>query len=298
MKESISKDGTIRREWTFDDWANGNSPVTFGALTTDSEGQKRIDTISDSDFEKLRQEQLRSYKEAVEKAFEAKKNHWTRKLQRTKDSNSALNKEIASQEKQIKKPGFNTKQRGLHQYWKEYDKIIVEGIDGSKFHHPNHNNYSPNARKFIEVEAIKLYLDFLKNPKQNKGTKEPISFQWKTNPEKQLPMLFKLMKDTYNLIDQGTTQEQFKAVFTGQPIVGVKPIKWSESNRLLAYFLDSAFTGQNWQSVLGNGSLFINRKGKILKANDLAVAKYEYKRYGLPNGYKAIDSILKEIKKL
>ena len=118
-----------------------------------------------------------------------------------------------------------------------------------------------------------------KLPKQQKKT----SYVWQSNPDTELPQLHQLMIIDYNLIAPETTLEQFKAVFTGQSIESIKPIKWIESNRLLAYFLESFFSGMNWQSIAGNGHLFKNKKSNLLSANDLSVAKKGYLDFGKPN---------------
>lgn len=131
-----------------------------------------------------------------------------------------------------------------------------------------------------------------KPPKQQKRT----TYQWQGNADKELPELYSLMINKHKLIASDTTLEQFTAIFTGHPIKNIKPIKWLNSNRLLAYFLDCAFSGQAWQSIAGNGKLFHN-KTKCLTANDLSVAKKGYVDYGQPKDYEKIDLILKTIKK-
>ncbi len=135
----------------------------------------------------------------------------------------------------------------------------------------------------------------LKPAEKKKAVK--ISYVWQNNPDKELPELYRLMTEKYKLIEPETTYEQFEAVFTRQPIESINPIRWKESNRLLAYFLDRVFNGQDWQSIAGNGSLFKNKKGKTITANDLSVAKKNYIDYGEPKGYEMIDKILSSIKK-
>lgn len=130
-------------------------------------------------------------------------------------------------------------------------------------------------------------------PKQNH--KKLKSYVWQNNPDNELPELYSQMKDKYKLIAPETTYEQFKAVFTGQPInEKFKRIKWIKSNRLLAYFLDNCFSGHDWQSIAGN--VFINAKDKLLTSNDMAVAKNTYSDYGNPRGSEEIDKLLKDIK--
>lgn len=74
-----------------------------------------------------------------------------------------------------------------------------------------------------------------KPPKQQQKT----SYVWQNNPDKELPELYKLMIDKYKLIAPETTLEQFKAVFTGQAIESINPIKWHQDNASeLLYFID------------------------------------------------------------
>ncbi len=149
-----------------------------------------------------------------------------------------------------------------------------------------------------------LYLKNLIESTDHKQPNEPKqqskilkSYIWKGNAKNELPELYRLMKDNYKLIAPETTYGQFTAVFTGQSIdENLKPIKWIHTNKLLAYFLNKAFDGQDWQSIAGNGKLFKNKKNKELTANDLSVAKRDF-YYGLPKDYKMIDMILKTIQK-
>ena len=69
--------------------------------------------------------------------------------------------------------------------------------------------------------------------------KESICYIWQNNPDKELPELCRLMIDKYKLIAPETTYEQFKAIFTGQPIQSIEPIKWHQENASeLLYFFD------------------------------------------------------------
>ena len=74
----------------------------------------------------------------------------------------------------------------------------------------------------------------IKLPKQKKRT----TYQWQGNADKELPELYSLMINKYNLIASETTIEQFTAIFTGQSIDNIKPIKWHQENASeLLYFI-------------------------------------------------------------
>jgi hypothetical protein len=152
------------------------------------------------------------------------------------------------------------------------------------------NPHKAGLDRWIELKIKEIEINYESvSVKKNKTIN---SYVWKSNPEIELPELYRLMF-FHKLIGPETTYDQFKAVFTGQSL---EPIKWISSNRLLAYFLDCAFYGQNWQSIAENGNLFLNLKGNKISANDLSVAKSSYNVYGKPKGYEVIDSLLREIK--
>lgn len=182
---------------------------------------------------------------------------------------------------------------------------------------------------YLKSEEVKYFLDVCMNPnlmaasgivtinnphkagldrwieikiKEIENTSNPIkvekrtNYVWIGNKDKEIPQLYGQLRDC-KIIAAETTFELFQTVFSGNPIEDGKSIKWRESNRLLAYFLDYVFNGQDWQSIAGNGKLFTNKKDKLITANDLSVAKSNYLVFGLPKGYEKIDLIIRAIKK-
>lgn len=123
-----------------------------------------------------------------------------------------------------------------------------------------------------------------------------ISFQWRSNPETELPILYGKMKGV--LIAQETTLEQFTAIFTGQPIESIEPVEWIETTVLLAYFID-CLTGSEKISknkdywVIG-ASCFM-RIDRNLTNRHLITARNNYMSnhtgYGKPRNYDLIDSL-------
>ena len=96
-------------------------------------------------------------------------------------------------------------------------------------------------------KMYQVYLNKRLNTLRNTQKQEPYkdkqqqktSYVWQSNPDKELPELYKLMIDKYKLIAPETTLEQFKAVFTGQAIESINPIKWHQENASeLLYFID------------------------------------------------------------
>lgn len=108
-----------------------------------------------------------------------------------------------------------------------------------------------------------------KPPKQQKKT----SYVWQSNPVDEIPELYSLMFDKYKLIASDTTPEQFEAVFTGQPIESINPIKWHQDNASeLLYFIDRLEQSNNiehnpkradYQKLI---SCFVKPDGKPFKA--------------------------------
>jgi hypothetical protein len=142
----------------------------------------------------------------------------------------------------------------------------------------------------------KLIEDASKNSslRSSKPNKPNISYIWQGNAEKELPKLHQRLIKA-EMIDEQTDLEAFTATFKGQSTDNIKPIKWIASNKLLAYFLDEAFSGQDWQSIAAKGKLFKNKKGKLLTQSDLSSANY--RKYGEPKDSEKINEILTAIKK-
>jgi len=109
-----------------------------------------------------------------------------------------------------------------------------------------------------------------KPPKQQKMT----SYVWQNNPDKELPELYNLMINKYKLIAPETTYEQFIAVYTGQPIDEIEPIRWHQENASeLVYFIDRLEQTDNivhnpkktdYQKMT---ACFVKPDGKQFKAN-------------------------------
>ena len=104
-----------------------------------------------------------------------------------------------------------------------------------------------------------------KPPKQQKKT----SYVWQSNPNKELPELYSLMINKYKLIAPETTPEQFKAIFTGQPIESINPIKWHQDNASeLLYFNEAIKNKVNdvWHIYQRLEACFVKPDGKPFKA--------------------------------
>jgi len=130
-------------------------------------------------------------------------------------------------------------------------------------------------------------------------------FIWQGS-EDQLEALWQaLMRDGY--IHSDTTKEDFRAIFSDD-LTQCKAVKWTASNRLLAYLFNQMNSGSNplilsgqWQSIIGKNKLFKNKAGKYLTAQDLATAlnAINDQLKGLnPKGSEKIDEILENLNTL
>jgi hypothetical protein len=94
---------------------------------------------------------------------------------------------------------------------------------------------------FVQLYRLEMFNDFLiadyKTIIKKQQTKT--SYKWNSNPDTELPELYNLMINKYKLIASETTYEQFKAVFTGQPLDETfKAVNWHQSNASeLLYFI-------------------------------------------------------------
>jgi hypothetical protein len=129
-----------------------------------------------------------------------------------------------------------------------------------------------------------------KSSKQQKKT----SFVWQSNPNKELPELYSLMVNERKLIASETTFEQFKAVFTGLPIVSINPIKWHQDNASeLLYFNEAIRNKVNnvWNIYQRLAACFVKPDGKPFKV----VWKSLKTHIGInlsPDKQKAIDELV------
>jgi hypothetical protein len=124
--------------------------------------------------------------------------------------------------------------------------IYLELIQGLLYHWEFTNEYNRVSVENIKPELLEMEAYFTnlltKGTKQQKKT----SYVWQNNPDKELPELYSLMIDKYNLIAPETTYEQFKDIFTGQPIDVINPIRWHQNNASeLLYFIDKLEQSSN-----------------------------------------------------
>ena len=88
-------------------------------------------------------------------------------------------------------------------------------------------------------EPLLEYGRLIQNKSQKKKSQKKTSYVWQGYSDKELPELYSLMIDKYKLITPETTYEQFKDIFTGQPIESINPIKWHQDNASeLLYFVE------------------------------------------------------------
>lgn len=115
-----------------------------------------------------------------------------------------------------------------------YQELLEKISDAKMKMSDVYDSLAPETKEAFR-KAIEPLLPPQKPPKQQKKT----SYVWENNPDKELPELYNLMINEYKLIAPETTYKQFKAVFTGQPIDKIEPVKWHQDNASeLLYFID------------------------------------------------------------
>ena len=160
----------------------------------------------------------------------------------------------------------------------------------------------------VEIEQLKSFIDVYSNlltrinirlekyanlPEQPvTSKKEPITYQWTKQPDRQLPKLYQRLIDG-GFIDPQTSSEAFTACFTGQPVKSItEKIKWLESKVLLAYFLDNLIIGEK---IPQKTKLWSISKIVFDDAANLKQAKGNFVAYGYPDRHDRIDQILSDL---
>jgi hypothetical protein len=187
----------------------------------------------------------------------------------------------------------------LYQYAQKQQFEAISFIDKLLLGNPKFD-FEYFAKRSTNYKNAVAVLEWLNGPTDTKPkkaskTKSLVSLIWDIEYSN-LKKAYDYLK-VYNFIDDKTTLEQFKAVFTGQPIETIQPIKWIETTTLLAYFLDNADIKQNYQSIVGKTGLFISKKDNPISASNLAASLSNFNKYGKPKGHEKIDKLLNDIQK-
>jgi hypothetical protein len=128
---------------------------------------------------------------------------------------------------------FNRLLNGNNKYRKGmYLKSLIDNFVESIVENQHITNFNDTS----SIQSTEI------NSKPENKPKKPkilTSFSWISKPQEELPEFFKLMLYEYKLLSPDTTFEQFKAVFTQQPIDDTfKPVKWHDGNASeLLYFI-------------------------------------------------------------
>jgi hypothetical protein len=140
------------------------------------------------------------------------------------------------------KEGYELRSRQIRELLSLLKFKLIEGGNSLKPIEIELLNKEIRAFELIS-ERINIRLEKYKNlpEKPLKSHRKPPdvkTYQWQNNPDKELPEFYSLMIDKYKLIASDTTLEQFKDIFTGQPIEIINPITWHQDNASeLLYFI-------------------------------------------------------------
>jgi hypothetical protein len=98
--------------------------------------------------------------------------------------------------------------------------------------------FFPDQMESKSISISEIIGEFSGTKGKTKNPQKKTSYVWQTKPDQELPELFGLMINKYKLIAPETTLEQFTAVFTGQAIESINPIRWHQDNASeLLYFI-------------------------------------------------------------
>lgn len=93
-----------------------------------------------------------------------------------------------------------------------------------------------NTSSFELSQLFRNIIAFCHIQPYKANVRKPLSYTWISNPDEELPALFQKMIDA-GLIAQGTDQQNFIKVFTGQPLDEITQVHWLNTQKLLAYFI-------------------------------------------------------------
>jgi hypothetical protein len=118
------------------------------------------------------------------------------------------------------------------------------------------------------------------------------TYNWLSNPDKELPVLYDRMKERFIA---KTDFESFRAIFTGQPVQSItNKLNWLYDNTLLAYFLSTIVELKK----ISKKSFFAKAKYCFNDIEELKQSKLNYKTFNTksnykPKDYQLIDDLLK-----
>lgn len=185
----------------------------------------------------------------------------------------------------------STRLKKIHTY--------LELIQGYLYHFKFPHEYNKASVEKIRPELLEMETYFTNLLVKPAKKQIKTSYVWQNNPDKELPELYSLMIDKYHLIASETTYEQFKAVFTGQPIDdNFEPIRWHQDNASeLLYFNEAIKDKVNevWHIYQRLAACFVKPDGNQFKAVWKSL-KTNIEINLSPEKQKAIDELVNNFK--
>lgn len=150
--------------------------------------------------------------------------------------------------------------------------------------------------KYLSNESEHKKRRLLSKPPKQQGK---TSYEWQNKPDEELPELYRLMIEQYRLIASETTYEQFKAVFTGQPLDKIKPIRWILAKNLNAYLIEKLIEKKKISKSV-NGNIWEIAKYCFCDGSNFGQLAELYKsnKTGKPRKHEQIDMIVDALKAL
>jgi hypothetical protein len=177
----------------------------------------------------------------------------------------------------------------INHYIKWYE---INKNETDKFEPYNPYSLMLNIIESTKSEILK-YFPNIEDEIKTIGNPNKTTYVWQSNPDKELPKLYNLMKNKYKLIAEETTYEQFNAVFTGQPTENIKPIKWLVAKNLNAYFIEQLVIEKKLSKAANKDVWDIAKKcftnGKHFSQ---LVDLYNNNKSGKPKNHNLIDELI------
>lgn len=153
------------------------------------------------------------------------------------------------------------------------------------------NLLSINEKAECLINDLSIIRDQISNPQKKKGL---ATYQWLTNPDKELPELYKRMIDGKFIAK--TDLEAFRAIFTGQPVESITTkLKWLSSKVLLAYFIDSIRNKIPMATDIWKVAKNCFENVEYLKNSQQGYINRKAGKPQLPLQHKLIDDLLKDL---
>jgi hypothetical protein len=311
-------------KYSYQDWVDGR--VESSHLVN----LLRQNRISRSDFDKIRQQQHIAYSRCLNDVFEIVKSSITKayNAQLLKDVylSSLIDKHTNRLESiKAEQPTIEINAASTHNGWTDFSSALVKRVllidNAEKLTTSELDSMFSEDTPFSFI--VRTYLikwlhwfreqqaldrteprfilshfeeDFKQDIPVSSNYRQPVSYKWLSNPNVELPELYKRLISK-QLIHPDNTLDELKTIFTAKPLSAIKqPFSWIGGKGLLAYFIDSIYSSGK---IPIDTDFWRIAEQCFLNANNLAQSRVNYmgnksnKHPHKPKNYLLVDEVLK-----